>query len=155
MNPNVEQMTLFDFLGDLTEPTEITAPPMVVKTPEATASPARKPYMGIEVAPRDFGGITIGSVCEIIAEDPRKEQLPHLFTKTEIGKRVIVSQLSIDRGARWVWAYEAKPRRYKTTSKGKKICEYDPSCMIAPYPAERLLLLDQSTADLTMKLIAD
>jgi len=155
MNPNVEQMALFDFLGDPTEQAEIAAPLTSPETPEATAPPARKPYMGIEVSPRDFDGITIGSVCEIIAEDPRKQRLPHLFTKTEVGKRVIVAQLSTDRGARWVWAYEAKPRRYKITSKGKKICEYDPSCMIAPYPVERLMPLDQSTADLTMKLIAD
>lgn len=97
----------------------------------------------------------VGSVCEIIAEDLRKERLPHLFTETEIGKRVIVAQLSVDRVNRWVWAYDAKPKRYRISRGGKKVCDYDPACMVTPYPVERLMLLDRGTATLTLKLIAD
>lgn len=169
MNPNVEQMTLFDFLGDPQEPLDVAVPtvaeskegsdpieaadePTVASLPEQE----RKSVLAIEQPPKEFDGIRIGSVCEIIAEDPRRERLPHLFTETQVGRRIVVTQLSIDRGSRWAWGYRAQLRQPPPgTEKRSKRLEYDPSCSVAPYPAEWLSPLDADTAKLTMRLLED
>ncbi|MFP4976361.1 hypothetical protein ACE6ED_13240 [Paenibacillus sp. CN-4] len=142
MKPAAEQMTLFDF-------------PEVIQSPEITKTPAleRKTLIKCESRPLDFDSIKIGLVCEIIAEDPRKEMLPRLYTESQLGRRVIVTELCESEGTRWVWAYVAKPHRYRTNRNGSRVCEYDPSCMTSPYKVEWLQLLDNETSKLTMELI--
>lgn len=165
MKPDVEQMTLFDFLSDPHELTEIDAP-VVAESKEASErietagvslpKQEHKSVLAIEQPPKELDGIRIGSVCEIIVEDPRRERLPHLFTETQVGRRVVVTQLSVDRGSRWAWGYRAQLRQPTPgTEKRSKRLEYDPSCSVAPYPVEWLSPLDADTAKLTMQLLED
>jgi len=132
MKPAVEQMTLFDFLSD--EP-EATTVPVDITAPARTS----RSVLEIEKPPKEFDGIRIGSVCEITTEDPRKKTLPQLFTETEIGKRIVVTELSVDRGTRWAWGYRVQLQKILSPEeKRSKRLEYDPKCSVAPYQVERL-----------------
>lgn len=93
-----------------------------------------------------------GEVCELIANDPRREARPDLY-EDRIGKRVIVDELDEDNG--WVWAYEDRPARYRINKRGKRVCEYDPRCVTKPYKQEWLKVLDGGTVALNRELIFD
>ena len=136
MKQTVEQISLFDFLSE--DPNEAINEPVEVALPKQE----NKSVLAIEKPPTHFEGIKVGSVCEIIVADPREETLPHLFTETEVGKKIVITELSIDRGTRWVWAYlvQLQPIR-STEEKRSKRLEYDPRCSVAPYQVERLKLI--------------
>lgn len=141
MKTNVEQI-MFDFSE---ESSELTG-----------SLPKSRSVLELEPVPQDFEGIQIGSVCEIVVEDPRVEKLPHLFTETQVGRRIVVTQLSMDQQKRWVWGYQARLRKpLPAGEKRAKRLQYDPACSVAPYPAEWLLLLDQDAAKLTKQLIEE
>jgi len=135
MKPAVEQMSLFDFLSD--EP-EAAAVPVEIVLPVQE----RRSVLALERAPKEFDGIRIGSVCEIVSEDPRKETLPHLYTETEIGKRIVVTELSIDGKSKWAWGYRVQLRPILPVGEQRsKRLEYDPRCSVAPYQVGRLKLI--------------
>lgn len=91
-----------------------------------------------------------GSVCELIQNDPRRATRPDLYPD-RMGKRVIVSEVFEEDGL--VWAYEARPARYRINQRGKRVCEYDPRCVTSLYWMDHLQVLDPETAELTHKLI--
>lgn len=135
MKTAVEQISLFDFLSE--EP-EVFAERVEVVLP----TQERRSVLQFERAPKEFDGVRIGSVCEIIVEDPRKETLPHLYTETQIGQRIVVTELSVDGAKKWVWAYRVQLQPIGPVGeKRSKRLEYDPRCSVAPYLVERLKLI--------------
>lgn len=79
-----------------------------------------------------------GQLCEIIQNDPRHYTMPKLF-KDRIGEQVIIS--AVQDNSHFVWAYEAKPIRYRINRLGNRVVDFDPRCVTTPYNKDDLLIL--------------
>lgn len=77
-----------------------------------------------------------GQVCEIIKNDPRRETMPKLFPD-RIGKRVVIDEVMDNH----LWCYDDKPVQYRINNKGRKVVEFDPSCVTTPYRCDELMVL--------------
>jgi hypothetical protein len=85
-----------------------------------------------------------GQRCEIVKNDPRHITMPLLFPD-RIGEKVIISTGT--KHSDYVWAHDFRPVTYRTNSRGREVVEFDPRCVISPFPKDSLRVMDMRTVN--------